>query len=249
MKRLLPALASCTTLCLAGATTNAATITWVGGSGSATTGSNWSSGVNPFSDGSADDLVIGGSVVADNGSVTFRVEDGDSLTLKDNAALWHTRTGSNTRFDSSGTLPFEDVFVEDNAIVAMPATRRLDFFLSDAGSIVITDNGNANPFERNANQANVNIAAGWTGSIFIAGRDTDFVNDLIDDRSFFFDGVKLTSDDLGTKYLLNDTSVSGDPVPTFSVEAQGIYITAVPEPGSLALLGLGGLLVAVRRRR
>ena len=63
---------------------------------------------------------------------------------------------------------------------------------------------------------------------------------------YFFDVTNISNGDTVTLSL---TNVGAPPTNTINFEYAGLTFDTIPEPTSLALLGLGGLILLPRRRR
>lgn len=94
------------------------------------------------------------------------------------------------------------------------------------------------------------------GGGFMAGNGTE-AHILVDGVAVFSYDVQF-QDFVGTQYLFDVNVVEGTTIemllgakgdPSYDATRFDMQITAVPAPGAVALIGLGGLLTGVRRRR
>lgn len=90
------------------------------------------------------------------------------------------------------------------------------------GSAVISTTGNMSG-------ANVDVLSGWTGSLTVGG--------MTDWKAYVTSGWTLDNVAIDSTSFDNNFSVTGN------------TLTVIPEPSSLALLGLGGLALLRRRRK
>lgn len=80
----------------------------------------------------------------------------------------------------------------------------------------------------------MNILSSWTGSWEVGS----------------FNGTSWRNEVIGGGWTLNGVAIDGTSFDTnFSVSGDGATLTAVPEPASAALLGLGGIALILRRRK
>ncbi|MEM9347989.1 MAG: PEP-CTERM sorting domain-containing protein [Planctomycetota bacterium] len=223
-------------------TASGATLTWdAGGDGVSTfQEANWTAidgapgtdppadTVNPESPISLD-LFVGGSATAGGTGAggNFVLADGFSLTVQDNATfrLALTFQGgkgiSNPAGGANGILNLLGSSETSGHFLEL-----LDVSMSDAADLEL--NSGVDPL----NNTTIDLAADWTGEIRL-------LNELVADT---------TSEHLSKITVGGDAAQVGVNVLIVSDGNTGSVLTVIPEPGSLALLGLGALCVLRRRR-
>ncbi|QDS99281.1 PEP-CTERM sorting domain-containing protein [Adhaeretor mobilis] len=136
-------------------------------------------------------------------------------------------------------------------------------FNPNAGSVVTITGGEFDDFFTNDGTTSISGGTFDASHIFRSSGDTNFTG-----TAFFIDGVPIAGSGLqpitdrgGAKLtgILQDgssidvdlfaTGIQVDERDTRDFFSGGLTVTIVPEPGSLALLGLSGLALAVVRRR
>lgn len=176
------------------------------------------------------DAIIGGSVNIGGGdgvAAHFDMGDGQTLTIKDNVVFTMNLTAATPggiRGVSGGAT--ENFIIADNAVVT--AQFIVHFSVSMTGASQLILNGGGIPI----NFSTVDLAPDWTGNI-------TFNAETVADA---------TSEHLGKITVGGQAAVLGNNVQIVSDGGAGSILTVVPEPGSIALLGLGGLVLATRRR-
>ena len=248
------------------AQSNAASVSWDGGGGDGLwdTATNWSGDVLPAN---GDDVTINGASVA---STEFNT--GFNLTLSGNATLTDPVTsfaggvwrggGANVTVEAGSTFGgggFYDLqnvtlnFVDGSLLNVgdweQKDTNVFNFELSSSGFTKLNagtfriGNGGLTADIANATY-NVDMASytGGTGVIELVDFSGDSAPGGMDNATFtnVTTGANLN--------VLNAGSYVANIQWNDTTEAIELNITAVPEPGSLALISLGGLLI-VRRRR
>ncbi|MEM6260542.1 MAG: PEP-CTERM sorting domain-containing protein [Planctomycetota bacterium] len=227
-------IAAACSLALTGAAA-AATLTWTGaGDGSSFEDeSNWDTaptGGTIVVTGLLDDYVI-----SDGGANVVRTEttspgvnqfglDGNTLTLNAGSLDVDTGVGGNVGIDGGGTI---NVFGGDLISRFIGNDGVFDINL-DSGSITLTGGNDALP-----NSTAVDFVGSLTGAlIFTSETVTDVIDEYVDTG----------------RILVNGVASDGSNLIIVSDGGSGAIVTVVPEPSSLALLSLGGVLIARRRR-
>lgn len=192
------------------------------------------------------DLLISGTgnkkLVLDGGTAGTNAFNGAIIDAIDDDVLTLYKRGNST-WDLGGINTYEgDTIVEDGTLTLLDNAEL---------RIVIGDVGVNNAILGDASNDTLNL----NGDLRF---DLTAASTIEDDSWLIVDVDNLTEtfgSTFGVQSTLGSFSESGD-VWTISEngtsyvfeEATGV-LTVVPEPGSLALLGLGGLLIAGRRRR
>lgn len=259
MKRFLPALAATTSLCLAG-TLDAATFNFtnVGDFGSFSD-SDFDLGTDPTNNGVADIVniaVVGGQRRSTSAMNVDRNDGLDIFNISNGGVIQNTSANNKVlRFGGGDNV----VNVMEGGTLGASTIRDVTVNLSGSGNYLIGMNNSAsNNF---FNNTTLNFDLTWTGQVYFGAKDFDGdttfdesqdVLDWLDTTDganrLFLNGIALTSSDLGTKFLLTEVTAGSGNEPTHATRDFGVSLTVVPEPGSLALLAMGGLLVARRRR-
>ncbi len=235
-------------------TTHAAQIAWDGGGdgGSTYQEANWvvtddagSATLNGLvgSDPPADfvngataieaDVVVGGSAAAGGGSGAgnhFDLGDGFSLTVSDDATfrmqLWSAPNNNPKGIRGVAAGDTESLIIQDNAAVFAQFLLNLTASMTDASTLTLGGGG-----VNSLNDATLDLAADWTGSV-------TWTNFNVAGSSIF---DKIT--------VGGGAAVEGINVLVVSDGGSGSILTVIPEPASLALVALGGLMVLTNRRR
>lgn len=242
---------------------NAATFNWiggtVGGSNPFSDGDNWDTGVSAMNN-VADTLNITSGGVNDTGNNFVLIDNPDTVNVSNGGFIRVNKNGNRLlRPDGGGgSSPRPVVNVLDGGTIQAPNFNTLEINVSGTGQIITGSNGDGNVQAAFQNGTTVTFDAGWTGSIFFQEYTTTAaVLDFIDNSApgvFFVSGdaTAFTSADLGSKFLLEVIDADSGDAPAFAkhggVNANGVYLTLIPEPSSLALLAMGGLMIARRRR-
>lgn len=202
-------------------------------------------------------------------SATFTLDDPGSTSVTLNA----TFTGAGTGPDAAGNIPLlrsfsngglgvdsavgpasnddTTAFDEQGAVPGAAAEESL--ILSFSEDLFVTAIGLAKfDFETDINSGNTTLDV---IGITVNGNTTTYASDsaLIQTINFsgedqtvlvFASPIALAAGDTFTFF----TADNGDAATKASVSPSGLFVTSVPEPGSLALAALGLSLIAVRRR-
>lgn len=249
-----------------------ATVVWTGG---AVGNSNWSDAANWDGNGSgasgvpgANDTVTinnGDTVIMDlnGGSITYGVDltlSGNSnlsltgAVLRANNATYNVSAGSSLNGGGfwdldGGTFNFQDGASVDMANWEQKDINVFSFELGAAGFTTLTPgtfrlgNGGMTGAISNATY-NANMAA-YTGGVGVITL-VDFSSDGASmDNATFTDAV--TGANFGVTGL--GAGLQADFQWNDSTEAIELHVTAVPEPTTTSLLGLGALTLFVRRKR
>ena len=227
--------------------TDAATISWQGGAG-AFTDANWTVDATPNQNhpsfGVGDNVVVhnttinGGSVTAFNGANVGVIGGGDSLLITGGASVsGDFITAGVASHASDVTLASGSITLSSNN--ALRSTSAFDGMIDFTGAA-----GSATVAQTDLSGTNGQALAGKISSATGTASYFRIDGTLITTNGVAYNGSNLAA--INAELALN---VVGDRY--FLIEeAGGVQtLTLVPEPGSLALLGLGGLLVASRRRR
>ena len=244
-------------------TTAQAAVVWDGGvTGSWNTTTNWNPDGLP---GSADDVTISNAAVTMNegnfniNSLSLINSSLDGIDSGTNGAVIRWTNGgtvfnidgtsnlgtADDFFDMRGvTLNFDSGAKADLGTWEFKDSSKIRFDLADGGFTTI--NGGRLKTEHAANlytwEVDMADYTGGAGTITLLDFATNNGN-LVDMTSALFD--------TGTRSVLNaGTTYAGSTLSwNESLLAVELNITAVPEPSSAALLGLGGLALILRRRK
>lgn len=172
-------------------------------------------------------LIVGGAATAGGGGAGAEVilDDGFSLTVRDGATFRMRIATDPEGMRGTGGGLTETLIIEDNALVVSQFLVTLAVSMSDASELVL--NGGGNPI----NDTTIFLASDWTGSITFNDEDV----------------AAVTAEHLSKITVNGAAATLGVNVNLVSDGDVGSVLTVIPEPGSMALLGLGGLLVARRR--
>lgn len=192
-------------------------------------------------------------------------------TLDFNPTSFNSNSSGASGVDiTDGTLAFGIVALDNNIIDEVQFDEAGDFTLAGLGGagtyasvtanfiieITHVDGVSINPVQiladmvftpSNGNWDLLNdgpgpaVNGGWSGSL-----DVDITQALIDASVSYVNGATQVSVILDN--TLTTLSESGTQAFIAKKDTGGVTITVVPEPASLALLGLGTALIAVRRR-
>jgi len=181
---------------------------------------------NPGSFKIAHDLVVGGSFNVGS-SNNIRLDNGLTLTVQENATL------SSLVYSANNGETINIVLTDNADFTATQNIARTIFDVSGNADLFFT--GPDPEFTTDS----LNLASDWTGSITVTQTNRDIVglsgNGLF--NTLTIDGAAATSADV----IRQDNFESGSLVSS--------TFTLVPEPSSVALLGLGGLALAFRRNK
>lgn len=186
-----------------------------------------------FINGNADilaDVVVGGSATAGGtGGANPNVDlgEGFTLTVKDNAVFRVKTTTPDTR-GIRGAGTGSGLVIEDNGEVITQFLTDMTVTMSDASKLTL--NGGIAPLD---SDTTIDFAVDWTGSL-------TFNDETVS---------AATSEHLDNFTVGGAAAVIGVNLQIVTDGADGSIVTVIPEPGSLALLGIGGVLIGVRRRR
>lgn len=176
------------------------------------------------------DFLVGGSGTAGGGGgagPNFDLTDTTTLTVQDNATFRMNNSSGvrgGTPFDS---LTRANIVGEDSGTVITQFLVEIDVSLSDNADLELKGGGNP------LNASTVDLASDWTGEI-------RFNNETV---------AAATTEHLSKITVSGSAAVIGANVNLVSDGGSGSVLTVIPEPGSLALLALGGLAIGARRRR
>ncbi len=177
-------------------------------------------------------MIVGGTATAGGGGATGHTDlsDGLSLTVKD-TATFRLANGNGIRGVTGGAADL--LLLQDSSETRAQFLQSLSVFMSGASTLIL--NGGGDPI----NNSTIDLADNWTGSIIM---NDETVADWTDPAS-------SNSDAHITKISVGGTpAVIGTHVDIVSDGGSGSILTVIPEPASLTLIGLGGLLL-VRRKR
>jgi hypothetical protein len=251
-KTMLATFATTSLLATAG---QAGLLTWDGGAGTTDlyAEDNWTAvdgvaGTNPLADTVnpivpiVHDTLIGGAAEASwvltSTDYNFRPDSGRTLTIQDTASMYTSVLSA-----PSGASSVAYVVLKDDALLTIKQNvARFSIALSGNADLVFeeTANGAGGGFAAalfqmaptvDAPDRGIYLASDWTGSITT-------------ERSVTEDAISAFLPNIFVNGVVAEAGVN---VQVVSDGGTGSVITVIPEPSSLALLGLGGLLVARRR--
>jgi len=187
--------------------------------------------VNPANPGGfkiAHDLVVGGSFNVESPSNNIRLDNGLTLTVQDNASL------SSLVYSANNGETINIVLTDNADFFVTQNIARTIFDVS--GNADLTFSGPSPEFDSDS----LNLASDWTGSITVTQTDREIVGGNGDGlfNTLTIDGLAATSAD-----VIRQDNLDGSGAIVSST------FTLVPEPSSVALLGLGGLALAFRRNK
>ena len=244
---------------------NAATFTWTNAGNTVANfnGTNFDLGTDPRN-GVADTVNITNGGLRGSFS-NFSLENVDTYNVSNGGVIQNTNSNNKTlRGDGNFGVGGGPAILNigDGGTGGAARFRGGTINLSGTGTW-LAGNGAFNNTTNFFQSATVNFDSTWTGEIYFARSDnpnsseilfdeasdvTDWLDSANGTNKLFLDGVALTSGDLGTKFVLTVVTSGSGNEPAFATNDAGVSLTLVPEPGSLALLGMGGLFMLRRRR-